>query len=125
MGNELEDELKGLEITALNEKAENAVAVAVAATAATGAADTPNASSRAFTRSATSRIVSVLISSRIAVLHQRQNMLLIQTANLLKSLLTKVRLLQQFASRQLPTHSSASSTISRLLQAGLFKVYLL
>lgn len=41
MGNELEDELKGLEITALNEKAENAVAVAVAATAATGAIPIP------------------------------------------------------------------------------------
>ena len=41
MGNELENELKGLEITALNEKAENAVAVAVAATAATGAIPIP------------------------------------------------------------------------------------
>lgn len=41
MGNELEDELKGLEITALNEKAENAVAVAVAATAVTGAVPIP------------------------------------------------------------------------------------
>lgn len=41
MENELEDELKGLEITALNEKAENAVAVAVAATAATGAIPIP------------------------------------------------------------------------------------
>ena len=41
MENELENELKGLEITALNEKAENAVAVAVAATAATGAIPIP------------------------------------------------------------------------------------
>lgn len=41
MGNELEDELKGLAITALNEKAENAVAVAVAATAVTGAVPIP------------------------------------------------------------------------------------
>lgn len=41
MGNELENELKGLEITALNEKAENAVAVAVAATATTGAIPIP------------------------------------------------------------------------------------
>lgn len=46
MEQELDAELKRLEITALNEKAENAVAVAVAATAATGAvpipfADTP------------------------------------------------------------------------------------
>ena len=41
MGNGLDDELKGLEITALNEKAENAVAVAVAATAATGAIPIP------------------------------------------------------------------------------------
>ena len=41
MGKELDDELKGLEITALNEKAENAVAVAVAATAATGAVPIP------------------------------------------------------------------------------------
>lgn len=41
MTNEIEKELKGLEITALNEKAENAVAVAVAATAATGAIPIP------------------------------------------------------------------------------------
>ena len=41
MENELENELKGLEITALNEKAENAVAVAVAATATTGAIPIP------------------------------------------------------------------------------------
>lgn len=41
MANELENELKGLEITALNEKAENAVAVAVATTAATGAIPIP------------------------------------------------------------------------------------
>lgn len=41
MDNELEEELKGLEITALNEKAENAVAVAVAATATTGAIPIP------------------------------------------------------------------------------------
>ncbi len=34
---ELQDDLKNLELIALNEKAENAVAVAVAATAATGA----------------------------------------------------------------------------------------
>ena len=41
MGKELDDELKKLEIIALNEKAENAVAVAVAATAATGAIPIP------------------------------------------------------------------------------------
>lgn len=41
MERELDDELKRLEITALNEKAENAVAVAVAATAATGAIPIP------------------------------------------------------------------------------------
>ena len=41
MDRELNDELKKLEITALNEKAENAVAVAVAATAATGAIPIP------------------------------------------------------------------------------------
>ncbi len=41
MEKELNDELKELEITALNEKAENAVAVAVAATAATGAVPIP------------------------------------------------------------------------------------
>jgi uncharacterized protein (DUF697 family) len=37
----LDDDLKGLEITELNEKAENAVAIAVAATAATGAIPIP------------------------------------------------------------------------------------
>lgn len=41
MEKELDEELKGLEITELNEKAENAVAVAVAATAATGAIPIP------------------------------------------------------------------------------------
>lgn len=41
MEKELDEELKGLEITALNEKAENAVAVAVAATAVTGAVPIP------------------------------------------------------------------------------------
>ena len=41
MENEFENELKGLEITALNEKAENAVAVAVAATAITGLVPIP------------------------------------------------------------------------------------
>lgn len=41
MENTFENELKGLEITALNEKAENAVAVAVAATATTGAIPIP------------------------------------------------------------------------------------
>lgn len=41
MENEFENELKGLEITALNEKAENAVAVAVAATATTGLVPIP------------------------------------------------------------------------------------
>lgn len=41
MEKEFDDELKGLEITALNEKAENAVAVAVAATATTGAIPIP------------------------------------------------------------------------------------
>ena len=41
MEKELNDELKELEIVALNEKAENAVAVAVAATAATGAVPIP------------------------------------------------------------------------------------
>lgn len=41
MEKELDDELKKLEIIALNEKAENAVAVAVAATAATGAIPIP------------------------------------------------------------------------------------
>ena len=41
MEKELDDELKELEITALNEKAENAVAIAVAATAATGAVPLP------------------------------------------------------------------------------------
>lgn len=41
MENKLDEELKRLEITALNEKAENAVAVAVAATAATGAIPIP------------------------------------------------------------------------------------
>lgn len=41
MEKELDNELKVLEITALNEKAENAVAVAVAATAATGAVPIP------------------------------------------------------------------------------------
>lgn len=40
-GRELDDELKELEIIALNEKAENAVAVAVAATATTGAVPIP------------------------------------------------------------------------------------
>lgn len=38
---ELQDDLKNLELIALNEKAENAVAVAVAATAATGAIPIP------------------------------------------------------------------------------------
>lgn len=41
MEKQLDNDLKGLEITALNEKAENAVAVAVAATAATGAIPIP------------------------------------------------------------------------------------
>lgn len=41
MANELEKDLKQLEITELNEKAENAVAVAVAATATTGAVPIP------------------------------------------------------------------------------------
>ena len=41
MEKELSDELKELEITAMNERAENAVAVAVAATAATGAIPIP------------------------------------------------------------------------------------
>lgn len=41
MERELDDELKSLEIIAMNEKAENAVAVAVAATAATGAIPIP------------------------------------------------------------------------------------
>ncbi|MBE5965296.1 MAG: DUF697 domain-containing protein [Lachnospira sp.] len=41
MGNELDKELERLEITKLNEKAENAVAVAVAATATTGAIPIP------------------------------------------------------------------------------------
>lgn len=41
MDKQLDDELKELEIIALNEKAENAVAVAVAATAATGAIPIP------------------------------------------------------------------------------------
>lgn len=41
MERELSVELKGLEITALNEKAENAVAVAAAAAAATGAVPIP------------------------------------------------------------------------------------
>lgn len=41
MERELDDELKELEIIALNEKAENAVAVAVAATATTGAVPIP------------------------------------------------------------------------------------
>lgn len=41
MERELDDELKKLEIVALNEKAENAVAVAVAATATTGAIPIP------------------------------------------------------------------------------------
>lgn len=41
MERKLDDELKELEITALNEKAENAVAVAVAATATTGAIPIP------------------------------------------------------------------------------------
>lgn len=41
MGKEIDEELKDLEIVALNEKAENAVAVAVAATAATGAIPIP------------------------------------------------------------------------------------
>lgn len=41
MENKLYEELQGLEIIALNEKAENAVAVAVAATAATGAIPIP------------------------------------------------------------------------------------
>ena len=41
MEKSLEQELKALEITALNEKAENAVAVAVAATTATGAIPIP------------------------------------------------------------------------------------
>ena len=41
MTDELEKELKDLEITAMNEKAENAVAFAVAATAATGAVPIP------------------------------------------------------------------------------------
>lgn len=41
MEKEFDDELKELEIIALNEKAENAVAVAVAATAVTGAVPIP------------------------------------------------------------------------------------
>ena len=41
MEKQLDEELRGLEITELNEKAENAVAVAVAATAATGAIPVP------------------------------------------------------------------------------------
>lgn len=41
MANEFDDEMKKLEITKLNEKAENAVAVAVAATAVTGAVPIP------------------------------------------------------------------------------------
>ena len=41
MDKEFDDELKSLEITELNEKAENAVAIAVAATAATGAVPIP------------------------------------------------------------------------------------
>ena len=41
MGKELDEELRDLEIIALNEKAENAVAVAVAGTAATGAIPIP------------------------------------------------------------------------------------
>lgn len=41
MNKELDDELKALEITALNEKAENAVAAAVAATTLTGAVPIP------------------------------------------------------------------------------------
>lgn len=41
MEKELDEELKRLELTALNEKAENAVAVAVAATAATGGIPIP------------------------------------------------------------------------------------
>lgn len=41
MKNEFNDKMKKFEITALNEKAENAVAVAVAATAATGAVPIP------------------------------------------------------------------------------------
>lgn len=41
MGNDLNDELRLLEIIAMNEKAENAVAAAVAATAATGAIPIP------------------------------------------------------------------------------------
>lgn len=41
MGKELDDELKELEIIRMNEKAENAVAVAVAATATTGAVPVP------------------------------------------------------------------------------------
>lgn len=41
MAKELDDELKTLEIVALNEKAENAVAIAVAATATTGAIPIP------------------------------------------------------------------------------------
>lgn len=41
MGKETDDELKRSEITAMNEKAENAVAVAVAATAATGVVPVP------------------------------------------------------------------------------------
>ena len=43
---ELQDDLKNLELIALNEKAENAVAVAVAATAATGAIPIPFADAR-------------------------------------------------------------------------------
>lgn len=41
LNNELNNELKRLQITALNEKAENVVAVAAAATAATGAVPIP------------------------------------------------------------------------------------
>lgn len=41
MGKELDEELKRLEIIAMNEKADNAVAVAVAATAATGVVPIP------------------------------------------------------------------------------------
>lgn len=41
MERKLDEELKGLEIIRMNEKAENAVAVAVAATAATGAIPIP------------------------------------------------------------------------------------
>ena len=41
MDREFNDELKRLEITEMNEKAENAVAVAVAATATTGAIPIP------------------------------------------------------------------------------------